>query len=306
MSEPKRACLLVVGNIAPEVLRILGESYDLVRRQDLPPGPLPGFQIALTNSMVGADAALMDALPDLKLIACQGVGLDKIDLALAERRGVIVRHTPDSVTRDTADFAIALMFATARRLAEVDRFVRSGQWAGGRFAPTRRVSGKRMGVVGLGKIGGLIAQRGAGLGLEVAYCTRHRRPEQPYQYFASVPALAEWADYLIMACPGGAETRHLVDAEVLRRLGPQGHLINISRGSVVDEAALIAALRAGAIAGAGLDVFENEPDIDPALLELDNLVLTAHVAAMTYETLADIAGHLSSGIDAFLAARSVA
>ncbi|HTI65974.1 MAG TPA: 2-hydroxyacid dehydrogenase [Caulobacteraceae bacterium] len=304
MTESKRARLLVVGNIASEVLRILGESYELVRDQDLPPGPLPGFDIALTNSMFGADAALMDSLPDLRFIACQGVGLDQIDLPEARRRGIVVCHTPDSVTRDTADFAIALMFAAARRLAEADRFVRSGQWAGQRFAPTRRVSGKRMGVVGLGKIGGLIAQRGAGLDLEVAYCTRTPRPEQPYPHFASVPELAGWADYLVMACPGGSETRHLVNAEVLERLGPQGFLINVARGSVVDETALIAALRAKTIAGAGLDVFENEPNIDPALLELDNLVLTAHVAAQTYETQADIAGHLRSGIDAFLAARA--
>ncbi|HTK36535.1 MAG TPA: 2-hydroxyacid dehydrogenase [Caulobacteraceae bacterium] len=296
--------LVVFGDIPPELRQALEPAYELVGRTSLPPGPAPGFDIAVTTSVTGLDAAQMAALPDLKLIACNGAGLENIDVAEANRRGVVVRNTPDAVTTDTADFALALIFAISRRLVEGDRFVRAGRWTSARMAPSVRVRGKRLGIVGFGKIGSTVAERAAALGLKVAYNARNAKPGLPYGFVQSVGDLAEESDYLVLACPGGAETRHLVNAEILRRLGPKGYLINISRGSVVDETALLAALRDKTIAGAALDVFENEPAIDPAFFALENVVLTPHLAAVTQETRADIAEHLRSGIAAFLNAKT--
>jgi lactate dehydrogenase-like 2-hydroxyacid dehydrogenase len=299
MTPPNLPRLLVVGTIPPELRRALA-AYELVEQASLPPGPAPGFEIAVTTSVTGVGAELMAALPDLKLIGCNGAGLENIDVAEATRRGVSIRNTPDAVTTDTADFALALIFAVSRRLVEGDRFVRSGQWATERMAPSVRVRGKRLGVVGLGKIGATLAERATALGLQVSYNARGPKPGLPYRFVPTVEDLAQESDFLVMACPGGEATRHLAGAEVLRRLGPDGYLINISRGSVVDEAALLQALRDKTIAGAALDVFENEPRIDPAFLTLENVVLTPHIAAVTRETRADIAEHIRRGIADFL------
>jgi lactate dehydrogenase-like 2-hydroxyacid dehydrogenase len=300
MSTPTAPRLLVAGPIPPELRRALTPAYELVERATLPPGPIPGFDIVVTTSMTGVDPALMAALPELKLIACNGAGLENIDVAEAARRGVTVCNTPDAVTTDTADFALALIFAVSRRVVEGDRFIRSGEWEASRMPPSTRVRGKRLGIVGLGKIGSTLAARAAAVGLEVSYNARSPKPGLPYRFVATAGELAEESDYLVMACPGGAETRHLVNAEILRRLGPEGYLINISRGSVVDEAALLDALRNKTIAGAALDVFENEPTIDRAFFALQNVVLTPHIAAVTSETRADIAETLRSAIAAFL------
>jgi hydroxypyruvate reductase len=301
MTAPNRHRLLVVGALPMELHRALEQAYELVEKAGLPPGPAPGFDVAVTTSMDGAAAGLMADLPDLKLIACNGAGLERIDMAEAKRRGVEVFNTPDAVTRDTADFAIAMIFAIARRLVESDRFVRSGAWASAKMAASSRVSGKRLGIVGLGKIGSAIAARGAAIGLDVGYNARGPKPQLPYRFVASVAELAGQSDFLVLSCPGGEETRGLVSAEVLRKLGPTGYLINLSRGSVVDEAALLDALEARTIAGAALDVFENEPRIDPRFLPLENVVLTPHVAAVTQETRNDIAELLRTRIAAFLA-----
>jgi hydroxypyruvate reductase len=293
--------LLVAGKLPPQLRKVLEQAWDLVERASLPPGPLPGFPIVVTTAMDGVDRALMDELPDLRLIASNGAGTEHLDLAEVKRRGIEVCNTPDAVTRDTADFAIGLLFAVARRIAQSDRFVRSGAWARERMPASHRVSSKRLGIVGLGKIGMAVAERAAALGMQVAYHTRRARPETLFAHMASVQALADWSDFLVLACPGGEETRRLVDSTVLARLGPNGFLINISRGSVVDEAALFDALRNQIIAGAALDVFENEPNIDPAFGTFDNVVLTAHIAAVTDEARADMAEHIRSRIAALLA-----
>jgi hydroxypyruvate reductase len=300
MTAPDRHRLLVIGALPAELRRALEGAHDLIEKAALPAGLAPGFDVAVTTSMDGATASLMADLPDLKLIACNGAGLERIDLIEARRRNIEIFNTPDAVTRDTADFAIAMIFAIARRLVESDRFMRSGAWANAKMAPSSRVSGKRLGIVGLGKIGSAIASRAAALGLEVGYNARGPKPELPYRFVASVAELAGQSDFLILSCPGGEETRGLVSAEVLRRLGPKGFLINISRGSVVDEAALLDALEAKTIAGAALDVFENEPRIDARFLTLENVVLTPHVAAVTQETRDDIAELLRARIAAFL------
>lgn len=246
---------------------------------------------AITNSVVGADAATMARLSGLRVLGCLGVGLDRIDLAEAERRGIAVRHTPDAVRTDTADAAIALLYATVRRLVEADRFVRSGAWTTGRMIPSRRVSGLRAGVVGLGTIGTLVARRLTALGLDVAYSGPRRKPVE-WRFEPDIAALAEWCDVLVLCCPGGAATSGLVSAEVLCRLGPAGYLVNVARGSVVDEQALLTALEGRAIAGAGLDVFAQEPGLDPRFLSLENAVLMPHYAGVTEQSREEITATL--------------
>ena len=241
---------------------------------------------AITTSVGGADADALARLPNLRVLGCLGVGLDRIDTTEAARRGIAVRHTPDAVRTDTADTAIALLYATVRRVAEADRFVRSGRWALGKMTPSRRVSGMKVGVVGLGAIGAMVAQRAAGLGLEVAYSGPRAKPAA-WRFEPDLGALAEWCDVLVLCCPGGEATRGLVSAGVLRRLGPAGYLVNVARGSVVDEPALLTALETGAIAGAGLDVFAQEPGLDPRFLPLENAVLMPHHAAVTAQSRAE-------------------
>ncbi len=293
-----RQRLLVVAAIPPELRAALGAHYDLV--EHAAGTSAKGFQVAVTTSMAGADAALMAALPDLGLIACNGTGLDRIDLPEADRRGILVRHTPDEVVEDTADAAIGLMYAISRRIAEADRFVRAGRWATERMTPSRRVSGKAAGIVGLGRIGAAIACRAAGLGMAVSYTGPRSKPGVPYPFVASIADLADQVDVLILSCPGGDATWHLVDAAVLRRLGPDGILVNVSRGTVVDEDALIAALADGIIAGAGLDVFAREPGLDPRFLTLENAVLQPHYAAVTRETRNAMAQRLLGEVAVFL------
>lgn len=290
----------MLGALPPELRAALSAGYALV--EDGPAaGDLARFPVAVTTSMVGAQAATIARLPSLRLIACNGVGLDRIDMAAAAGRGIEVRHTPDAVRTDTADAAVALLFAAARRVAEADRFVRAGHWGTERMAPSRRVSGMAAGIVGLGNIGAMVAQRLAALGLDVAYTGPREKPGAAWPYVADIGALAERSDALVLCCPGGEATRGLVSEEVLRQLGPGGFLVNVSRGSVVDEAALLAALETGGIAGAGLDVFAQEPGLDPRFRALENAVLQPHYAAVTQEARAEMAATLLAAIDRFFA-----
>jgi len=238
----------------------------------------------VTSARFGADRALMAALPRLAVIANFGVGVDTIDLEAARERRVAVANTPDVLTDCVADLAFGLVIDAARGLSAADRFVRRGDWLRGPFPLASRVSGKRLGIVGLGRIGAAIARRAGGFDMTVRYHNRRPVEGTPYQYEARLPALAEWADFLVVACSGGAATRHLVSRPVIDALGPAGYLVNISRGSVVDEAALVEALQAGRIAGAGLDVFEDEPNVPATLFALDNVVLLPHIASATRET----------------------
>ena len=242
------------------------------------------------ESKVGAD--LIAQLPALEVISVMGVGYDGIDVAAAKARGVVVTHTPAVLNDDVADLAIALMLAWSRQLPLADRFVRTGQWPKGPLPLGRKMSGARLGIVGMGRIGQAIALRAAAFGMRIAYTARSAKPELPHTYLPSAAALAAQSDYLVVITPGGAATRKLIDAEVLKALGPQGCLVNVARGSVVDEAALIAALQAGTIAGAALDVFENEPNVPQALCEMDNVVLAPHIGSATAQTrhaMADLA-----------------
>jgi lactate dehydrogenase-like 2-hydroxyacid dehydrogenase len=227
---------------------------------------------------------LMAQLPALEMISIFGVGYDGVDVAAARERGIPVTNTPDVLNDEVADLAIGLVLSIARRLPQADRYVREGKWLSGPMPLTRKVSGARLGIVGLGRIGNAIAKRAEAFGMTIAYTSRNARPESPYRYYPSAEALAAAVDFLVVITPGGAGTRKLIDAKVLKALGKNGYLINVARGSVVDEAALIEALQNGTIAGAGLDVFENEPNVPAALAALDNVVLTPHVGSATWET----------------------
>jgi hydroxypyruvate reductase len=238
-------------------------------------------------------AAVMDRLPALEIVSVFGVGYDGVDVAAAKARGVVVTHTPNVLNDDVADLAIALMLAAARQIPASDRYVKEGRWAqSGPMALARKVSGARLGIVGMGRIGQAIAKRATAFGMDIAYHTRNARADVQLRYVPSLVALAEQSDYLTVITPGGAGTRHLVNAEVIRALGAKGILINVARGSVVDEAALITALQKGELGGAGLDVFEAEPQVPPSLRELPHVVLTPHIGSATRQTrqaMADLA-----------------
>jgi lactate dehydrogenase-like 2-hydroxyacid dehydrogenase len=237
-----------------------------------------------TRGDLGASAGLMRALPNLEIVACYGVGTDGIDLAHARAAGVRVTNTPDVLTADVADMAVALLLAAARRLPEGERHVRGGHWPAGPMPLVTRVSGKAVGVVGMGRIGAAVARRLAGFDADIAYFGRAARGDLPYPFIGDLVELARRSEFLIVTLAASDATRGLVDAQVLEALGPEGILVNVSRGSTVDEPALLAALETGGIKAAGLDVFWNEPAIDPRFLALDNVVLQPHHASGTIET----------------------
>lgn len=243
-----------------------------------------GIRAIATRGDLGADAALMKQLPNLEMISCFGVGVDGIDLDYAKSVSVRVANTPDVLTDDVADMGVSLILATARRIPQGDVHVRSGAWLQGPLDLTTRVSGKRLGVLGMGRIGAALAKRMRAFDMSVAYHNRSPRDDTDATYKATPQALAEASDFLVIATAGGEGTRHIVDASVLEALGPEGILVNISRGSTVDEEALIAALANKTIAGAGLDVFASEPDMDRRLLEFESVVVQPHHASGTVET----------------------
>lgn len=264
-----------------------------------------GIEALATNAGVGVSAELVDLLPDLKVITSMGVGLDAIDLDTMRQRGVAVGYTPEVLNDCVADLAFGLLMSAARRIPVADAFVRRGDWQKGGFPMATRVSGKRLGIVGMGRIGSVIARRASGFDMEVRYNNRRPVKGSTFGYAASVVELAQWADFLVVASSGGADTRGLVSREVLDALGQKGYLINVARGTVVDETALAEYLREGRIAGAGLDVYEREPLAREELMKLDNVVLTPHVASNTVETRAAMAQRVIDNLDSFFAGRGV-
>ena len=254
------------------------------------------------ESKVGAE--LIARLPALEIISVMGVGYDGIDVGAAKARGIQVTHTPNVLNDDVADLAIGLMLCAARQLPAADRYVRSGQWAAAGPMPlARKMSGARLGLVGMGRIGQAIARRASAFGMDIAYTARSARPGVPYRYLPTATALAAESDFLVVITPGGAGTRKLIDAEVLAALGSDGILVNVARGSVVDEAALIDALQQGVIAGAGLDVFENEPHVPARLLALPHVVLAPHIGSATGQTRQAMADLAAANLAAHFAGR---
>jgi lactate dehydrogenase-like 2-hydroxyacid dehydrogenase len=253
------------------------------------------------------DGALMDRLPKLELISNFGVGVDQIDLAAAKKRNILLTNTPDVLNDCVADMAFALLLALARRVPEGDRYVRAGRWSGQApaFPLGRQVSHARLGIVGLGRIGRTIARRASGFDMEVRYHGRKPVEGVAWTYEPKLHELARWADFLVVITAGGPQTKHLVDASVLDALGPDGYLVNVARGSVVDEAALVQALQQGRIAGAGLDVFEREPHVPEALFTLDNVVMMPHVASATAQTRQAMAQRVLDNLAAFFAGETM-
>lgn len=284
--------LLLVSPIPPRVIEALKDDFvlhDYFRAKDKPAmlrevaGHVRGY-ISFAAAG-GADAALMDATPKLEIIANWGVGYDRVDAAAAKQRNIIVTNTPDVLTECCADLAMALILAVARRVAEGDRYVRAGNWPKlGNLALGTRVNGSRLGIVGLGRIGKAAAKRAEAFDMQIAYFGRNRQRGVDYDYYGDPVSLAKDSDFLLLTCPGGPETHHLVDAEVLNALGPQGFLVNIARGSVVDEEALVKSLEEKRIAGAALDVFAKEPQVPAALMTMDNVVLQPHQSSATTAT----------------------
>ncbi len=241
-------------------------------------------EVVVTSGGRGSEAAVMKALPRLKLVSCFGVGVDAIDLGHARANGIAVTNTPDVLTDDVADLAVALMLASLRQVVAADRWVRDGSWvARGAMPLTTAVAKRRVGIVGLGRIGQAIATRCAAFGTEIAYHGPNRK-DVPYAYYADAVEMARWADVVVAACPGGAATKGIVSRAVLEALGPSGHFVNIARGSVVDQPAMVALLRSGALGGAALDVFDDEPNVPQALIDVPRVVLQPHHASGTHET----------------------
>jgi len=243
----------------------------------------PTARALATFGPAGADAKLMDALPKLEIISNFGVGVDAIDLDAAKARKVIVTNTPDVLNDDVANMAIALLLATSREIVNGDRYVREGKWLKGAMHLTRSIRGRTLGILGLGRIGKDIARKAEAFGMEIAY---HGRAKQdiPYRYYADLVEMARDSDYLVAICPGGPATDKIVNRAVLDAVGPNGVFINVARGAVVDEPALVAALAEGRLGGAGLDVFAEEPKVPEALFKMEQVVLQPHAASATHET----------------------
>jgi lactate dehydrogenase-like 2-hydroxyacid dehydrogenase len=301
--------VLQVGPLKPSLSRTLADDYaawtlpepDAEREQFLAEHGADVTAV-VTSGRTGVDAALMAALPNLGAVVNFGVGYDTTDVDAAALRGVGVSNTPDVLTDCVADTAVGLMIDTLRQFSAADRYVRAGRWpVDGNYPLTRQVSNTRVGIIGLGRIGRAIAQRLSAFGCTISYHNRHRVTDSPYSYAESPVELARGVDVLVVAAAGGDGTRGLVSREVIDALGPQGYLINIARGSVVDQDALVSALLNGGLAGAGLDVFTDEPEVPGELFGLDNVVLLPHVASGTVETRAAMEALTLQNLDSFLA-----
>ena len=300
--------VLNVGKLPPALMQRLRESYDLV---DLSAQPDAAAWLAehgatveavVTSAAVGITGATIDGLPNLRVISSFGVGLDRLDVERARQRGIAVGYTPDVLNDCVADAAFGLVIDAARGLSAADRHVRRGDWARGVAYPlTRKVSGAKLGLVGLGRIGRTIARRSTGFDMPLRYHARRPVADVPWPHEPSLVELARWADILVVITAGGPATRHLVDAAVLDALGPDGFIVNVARGSVIDEAALVRALVERRIAGAGLDVFEHEPNVPAELIALDTVVLLPHIASATHETRQAMADRVFDNLERFFA-----
>ena len=281
--------ILMPKPMAPKVVDALARAGDLVKLWEVPD---PEGELSRLAPDVGAlavggvkvDGALMGRFPRLQLVSSFGVGYDAIDAAWAGEHGLVVTNTPGVLDDEVADTAMGLVLATVRQLPAAERHLRAGRWLDGAFPLSHTLRGRTLGILGLGRIGKAVAHRAEAFGLAIAYHGRRPQDGVPYPYHPTALALAENCDILVVITPGGPETRHIVDAAVLKALGPSGILINVARGSVVDEAALIEALRSKTILGAGLDVFAEEPKVPQGLLDLDHVVLLPHVGSASHHT----------------------
>ena len=245
-----------------------------------------GEQIGIvgTNGHVGCSEPMMDRLPNLEMIGCFGVGYDAIDIPAARKRCISVTNTPEVLNDAVAELALGLMISLSRKIPQSDRFVRAGHWLNGEYPLTSELSGKTAGIVGLGRIGKEVARRLQAMKMRVVYHGRNQQPHEPYQYYADIENMARDIDWLVVCLPGGSSTDGIVSKQVLDALGTTGYLVNVARGSVVDETSLIERIEKGQIAGAALDVFEDEPRVPQALMDSERVVLTPHAASATTKT----------------------
>lgn len=295
--------LLQLVPLRPEVQSELAARYRLHAIKDLDQ-VADRIRGCVTNGHSGPAPEIIDRLPNLEIISAVSVGYDGIPVEYARSKGIPVTNTPDVLNDDVADLAMGLMIMTARRLVASDRYVRMGQWPkSGEYPLAQRASGKRVGILGMGRIGKEIAKRAEAMNNKVAYHSRRPVSDVPYLYYPNLVDLAKNSDFLIIIIPATPQTRKIVSKEVMEALGPTGILINVARGAVVDEDALVEALKSGRLGGAGLDVFVNEPYVPEALFGMDNVVLEPHVGSATYETRRAMSQMVLDNLDAHFAGK---
>ena len=317
MSPGQRPTLLLGARVPERFRAQLAERFEVLGPvpppfaesvSAMPADELRRVRILVTMGTVKTPGAALALLPSLGLVSCVGSGFEGVDLATARERRVVVTHSPSANASAVADVAMGLVIVSVRRMFEASAFLRRGEWKGNfakRMPLTRGLAGRKCGIYGLGDIGERIARRAAAAEMEIGYHNRHRRTDVGYRYFGGLHELAEWSDVLVVAVRASADNRHAVDESVLAALGPEGHIVNIARGSVIDEAALVRALQQGSIAGAGLDVFEHEPAVPDELLALPNVVLTPHISGGTVEAQAAMQDMVCSNVEAFVAGAPV-
>lgn len=281
--------VLVPVRLMPYAMQALEERYTLHKLYEAkePEAFLREVGHRIRGIATGgrASAALIDACPNLEIISSFGVGTDGIDSEHARKRGVPVCNTPDVLNDEVANTTVLLLLTAFRKFVAYDRYVRDGRWAREGDPPlTRGIAGRQVGIVGLGRIGRAIAEKLAVFHCRIAYFARHERPDAPYRFYPDLVELARDSDALVVIVPGGAATKNLIDRRVMDALGPEGILVNVARGSVVDEPALVAALKEGRLGGAALDVFAQEPKVPEELFAMDNVVLQPHQGSATVET----------------------
>jgi lactate dehydrogenase-like 2-hydroxyacid dehydrogenase len=306
--------VLVFSRFPKALMLRIGEQFELMDAAGKPPAEVfTAEQLSPIRAMITAGGtplggAMMDMMPKLGAIVCYGTGYDGVDLAAAAKRKITVGHSPAANAAAVADLAVTLMLAVTRRLLPADNYVRSGNWSAAKPSPLLRPQagnpGRKVGIYGMGEIGRKIASRVAAFETEVAYFSRSRH-DVPYQYLPSLEALAEWCSVLMVAVRAGTDTNHAVDANILRKLGKDGYVVNISRGSVIDQAALVTALADGSVAGAGLDVYEKEPHAPDELTGFPNVVLTPHVGGHTLDSHTAMQDCVIANLEAFFAGQSL-
>jgi lactate dehydrogenase-like 2-hydroxyacid dehydrogenase len=294
--------VVTLGPLTVDLAHTLADRYGALPAEQVRPGTT-NVHVVVTTGRTGVRSDTMDRFPCLGAICHFGVGFDATDIAEARRRGIVVANTPDVLTDCVADTAVGLLLDVMRRLSAADRFVRKGDWANGAppFPLTRRVTGARVGILGLGRIGRAVARRLEAFGARISYHSRTPKPDVTWPFVGSAARLAADVDALVVTVAGGARSRNLVDADVLTALGPDGFLVNVARGSVVDEHALVAALETGRLGGAGLDVYAEEPRVPVALLDRDDVVLLPHLASGTVETRGEMRDLVLANVERFLA-----
>src|ERR1700716_1056237 len=307
--------VLIYSRFPKAMMLRIGERFELMDaagkppHEVFPPEQLLGIRAMITAGGTPLGAGMMDKMPKLGVIVCYGTGYDGVDLAAAGQRKITVGHSPAANSAAVADLAVTLMLAVTRRLLPADQYVRSGNWSGAKPSPLMRPQpgnpGRKVGIYGMGEIGRKIAARVAAFETDVGYFSRSKH-DVPYQYLPSLEALAEWCSVLMIAVRAGADTHHAVDAKILQRLGKDGYVVNISRGAVIDQAALVAALADEDIAGAGLDVYEKEPHAPDALTAFPNVVLTPHVGGHTIESHVAMQDCVIANLEAYFAGKPLA